>query len=197
MDTTFFRERRVALGLGMAAGAVLLGQATGSSRAADAAASGAAAPEPPAPGLKYLFRIEAHVAAPIEGGTTGGVARRMIPIIGGRVNGPAFSGEVMPGGADWQTIRADGATEVHAHYLIRASSGAMVEVDNPGIRRGPAEVMKRLRAGEDVDPSLYYFRSTPRFSTSAPEYAFLMDVVCICSGVRRRDAAILDVFSVL
>jgi hypothetical protein len=147
--------------------------------------------------MKYLFRIEARVSTPIEAGTAGGVTKRMIPIIGGRVSGPALSGEVLAGGADWQSIRADGTTEIYARYLIKSASGAIIEVENPGIRRGPADVMRRLRAGEDVDPALYYFRSAPRFRTAAPEYTFLMDSVCVCSAARRPDAAILDVFAVL
>jgi hypothetical protein len=53
------------------------------------------------------------------------------------------------------------------------------------------------RAGDEIDPALYYFRAASRFSTTAPEFAFLMDFVCVCTGVRRRDAAILTVFSIL
>ena len=153
--------------------------------------------EPAAPGIRYLFRIEAQVGPPVEGGSAGGISRRMIPIIGGKVSGPALEGVVLPGGADWQTVRADGTSLVRARYLIRSNSGAIIEVDNPGIRRGPPELMSRLLAGEPVDPALYYFRTAPRFTTSAPEYAFLMDFVCVCSGERRRDAAILLVYALL
>jgi hypothetical protein len=147
--------------------------------------------------MKYLSRIEARVSTPIGARTAGGVTKRMVPIIGGRVSTPTLSGEMLPGGADWQSIRADGTGEIYARYLIRSASGAVIEVENPGIRRGPADVMQRLRAGEDLDPSLYYFRSAPRFRTAAPEYASLMDSVCVCTAARRPDAAILNVFAVL
>lgn len=153
--------------------------------------------EPAAPTMKFLFRIEAQVGPPVESGSAGGVSKRMIPIIGGKVSGPVLEGVVLPGGADWQTVRTDGTSLVRARYLIRSSSGATIEVDNPGIRRGPPELMNRLLAGEPVDPALYYFRTAPRFTTSAPEYAFLMDFVCVCSGERRRDAAILRVYAIL
>ena len=36
------------------------------------------------------------------------------------------------------------------------------------MRHGPPEVLARLAKGEDVDPSLYYFRTVMRFETAHP-----------------------------
>ncbi|MBC7939936.1 MAG: DUF3237 domain-containing protein, partial [Chitinophagaceae bacterium] len=54
--------------------------------------------------------------------------RRMVPLCGGTVSGPALNGEVVPGGSDWQWQRADGVLEISAHYLLRLADGAQVEV---------------------------------------------------------------------
>ena len=76
-----------------------------------------------------------------------------------------LTGKILPGGADWQFIRADGASDVEARYTIQADSGAYVLVSSEGIRHGPPEVLARLPRGEQVDPSLYYFRTCMRFET--------------------------------
>ena len=121
----------------------------------------------------------------------------MIPIVSGTVKGPALNGIVLPGGADWQHIRPDGTTEIYARYMIQADDGAVIEVENPGIRRASPEVMARLVAGEDVDPSLYYFRTTPRFTTTSEKYAYLMDSMNVCTAIRKPAAAILQMFAIL
>jgi uncharacterized protein DUF3237 len=64
------------------------------------------------------------------------------------------------------------------------------------MRHGPPEVLARLGRGEPVDPAAYYFRTTPRFETVAPSYAWLNDVVAVGSAVRRPDAVILDFYTV-
>jgi hypothetical protein len=56
--------------------------------------------------------------------------------------------------------------------------------------------MRRLADGEAVDPSLYYMRTTPRFETGDPRYAWLNRVICVASGARRRTAVDLEVFEV-
>ena len=56
--------------------------------------------------------------------------------------------------------------------------------------------MKRLAAGEAVDPSLYYMRTTPWYETGDPRYAWLNRIVCVASGVRRPASVELEVFEV-
>jgi len=64
------------------------------------------------------------------------------------------------------------------------------------VRFGPAELMEKLRRGETVDPSLIYFRSTPRFETAAPGYEWLMRNLFLCSGARFPDRVELRIFQV-
>src|SRR5262245_55032265 len=70
--------------------------------------------------------------------------RRIIEILGGRVRGERLAAEVVPGGADWQYVRADGVVELEARYSIRTSDGTEIAVVNRGLRRAPADVMERL-----------------------------------------------------
>jgi hypothetical protein len=65
-----------------------------------------------------------------------------------------------------------------------------------GYRHGSKEVVERLARGEDVDPALYYMRTTPWFETSAPAYAWLNRAVCVGTGARRAAAVELDFYEV-
>jgi len=153
-------------------------------------------PEPVTPRLERLCRATVEIAAPLVVGDTPLGLRRVIPITGGRVEGPRFSGEVLPGGADWQIVRADGGAVLEARYTVRTPDGALVYVRNIGLRCGPPEVLARLGRGEAVDPASYYFRTTPRFETGAPAHAWLNDVIAVGSAVRGADAVVLDFYVV-
>jgi len=151
--------------------------------------------DPPRPALEQAFRASIAVAAPRTLGQTPQGNRRIIDITGGEVSGPRLTGRILPGGADWQIVRADGVAVVEARYTIEVEGGALVYVQNFGYRHGPADVIARLYLGEEVDPARYYFRSTPRFETAAPELDWLNRTIFVCSGVRARERVILDFYA--
>jgi hypothetical protein len=148
------------------------------------------------PSLVHAFDVEAAVAQPIEVGDTPMGARRMIPILSGRVFGPRLSGRLLEGGVDYQIIRPDGLAEIHARYVIETDQGARVYVENTGIRHGPPEAMARLRRGEPVDPALIYFRTVPRFETAAAELNWLQRAIFVCVGARFPDRVALRFYEV-
>ena len=146
--------------------------------------------------LEPLAHAEITLAEPLELGTTGLGRRRIIPITGGRFTGARLAGTVLPGGADWQIVLADGTALLEARYTLRTDEGALVLVQNRGVRHGPPEVLARLARGEDPDPSLYYMRTTPVFETAAPQLAWLNRIVCVGTGRRRRASVELDFYEV-
>ena len=121
--------------------------------------------------------------------------RRIIGITGGSFSG-RLAGRVLPGGADWQIIRSDGTADLDARYTLETSDGALIYVNNRGYRHGPKDVLERLAKGDDVDPALYYMRTTPWFETAAPAYAWLNRIVCVGTGARRAQAVELELFEV-
>lgn len=152
--------------------------------------------ENPTPALEHVADLIVRIASPIEIGHIAGNLRRVIPIAGGEVLGPRIRGKVLPGGADYQIMRSDGITDLHARYVIQTEDGNLIYVENSGIRFGPPELMEKLRRGEPVDPALVYFRSTPRFETAAPGYEWLMQSLFLCSGARYPDRVELRFFRV-
>jgi Protein of unknown function (DUF3237) len=146
--------------------------------------------------LQPLFRAEITLAPAQELGDAPQGRRRIIGITGGRFSGERLSGRVLPGGADWQLVRADGVADLDARYTLETSDGALIYVRNRGYRHGSPEVIRRLASGEAVDPSLYYMRTTPRFETGDARYAWLNRIICVASGARRTAAVDLEVFEV-
>jgi hypothetical protein len=123
-------------------------------------------------------------------------AHRVIPITGGIVTGPRINGIVLPGGADWQWIRPDGAAEIEARYIIETNDGARINVVNRGLRHGPPAVLQRLAAGLPVDRAEYYFRTTPVFQTAAPRYEWLTKSVFVATGERHPNHVLIQFWEV-
>ena len=146
------------------------------------------------PRLEFVFEVVATLEAPVIFGQTGSGERRIIGITGGTVKGPALNGIVLPGGADWQIIRKDGVSEIHARYSIKADDGALIYIDAPGIREASPSVIERINAGEIVDPSEYYFRTTPRLETAYEQYAWMGRRLFVCQGIRRPNDVTIRYF---
>ena len=123
--------------------------------------------------------------------------RRIINILGGTVEGPKLNGKVLPGGADWQIVRADGVVHLNARYTIETNTGGQILVDAEGYRHGPPEVMAALARDETVDPARYYFRTFMRFETADPAVAWLNNILAIGVGARENKAVRIAVHEVL
>jgi hypothetical protein len=146
---------------------------------------------------KPIFRIHAELAEILHLGATPYGDRRIIPITGGRVEGVRLTGRILPGGADWQIVRADGAADIQARYTIETQAGARILVSSDGLRHGPPDVIAQLARGEEVDPDRYYFRTVLRFETSHPSVDWLNRILALARGARHAQAVDLDVHEVL
>lgn len=147
--------------------------------------------------MEFAFKAEITVDKIMDLGGTQHGTRRIIPITGGSFQGPSITGAVVPGGADWQIIRADDVAELEARYTLRTEDGALIYVINRGYRHGPAEVMQRLAKGEPVDPKEYYFRATPTFETSVAKYNWLTKHIFVATGERKPGSVIIDFYKLL
>lgn len=137
----------------------------------------------PVPGLVGAFDVEADLGPLEDHGTTRAGHRRVVPVNGGRVQGE-LEGEILPGGADWQVVRADGAIDVDARYSVRTPQGYYAFIRARGIRTGPVGVLEALLRGDDVDPAAYYFRTALTIETGAAELAHLEHALFIAVAAR-------------
>ena len=145
---------------------------------------------------EYVFTITVTIGSVTSAGDLGHGVRRIIPITGGDVRGD-ISGKVCAFGADFQIIRPNELIELEAKYAFETDDGAVVYVENKGIRFGPFELLQQLKRGEPVDPKLIYFRTVPKFETGAEKYRWLMQNLFIGSAARHADRVVIDVHQVL
>jgi len=146
---------------------------------------------------RLLMTLEVLVAPPQKIGALPHGTRAIALITSGTFEGPRLRGKVLPGGGDWTLLRSDGVLELDLRLTLETGDGALIYMTSFGFRHGPPEVLAALARGESVDPSRYYFRTTPRFETSAPQYAFLNRVIAISSGDRRASGPIYTIAEVL
>lgn len=152
---------------------------------------------PPAiPGLEHVFSISAEIAPPRSSGRGLAGERLHIPILGGSVEGPRLRGRILPGGSDWPTIRPDGASAIEAIYTIEVDDGALILVRNNGLRISAPDVLARLRAGEPVAPTEYYFRSAPEFDVPDGPHQWLRESLFVASLAPAGRRIAIDVYRV-
>ena len=88
------------------------------------------------PALAFAFEAFVTIGAAQTPGPTPFGGRNRIPITGGHFEGPAIKGTVLPGGADWQLIRNDGAVNLEADYMLQADDGTLIHVHNHAVAVG-------------------------------------------------------------
>jgi len=156
---------------------------------ATAAPTGLSGPLLQPPLLAYAFDIRVDfdrrlIAGPVVGGGKMG----FVGAAGGIVDGPRLCGRVLPlSGGDYAHVRPDGVVEINAHYMLEASDGTLIYLQNRGyLDRGhtgasvPADA-----AAAGVTP--YYFRVTPSFRTPNGPHDWLTRTVILGVGERHQD----------
>jgi len=149
------------------------------------------------PPLEYFADLSVLVGQPQEVGPTVHGLRRLIPILGGEVQGQDWSGRVLPGGADFQLILNPRMAELDARYVIETDGGDLIHVQNRAVRTAAPEVMARLIRGEPVDPADVYFRCSPSFETASPSLGWISERLFIGTGARQPDRVVMRFFEVL
>jgi hypothetical protein len=127
------------------------------------------------------------IAAPLQkfGAVPYGV-RTFVPVAGGDFEGPRLGGRILPGGGDWLLLRSDGVLELDLRITLETDDHALIYMTFQGLRHGPPD-----------DPARYYFRTVPRFETSAEAYAFLNRIVTVGVGETRPDGAVHRIDEIL
>ncbi|MDP6953160.1 MAG: DUF3237 domain-containing protein [Alphaproteobacteria bacterium] len=146
---------------------------------------------------RHLFDIQIGVEAPQSLGATPFGERRIVYLTGGSFEGERLKGRILPGGGDWLLGRNDGSLQLDVRLTLETDDKALIYMTYRGIRHGPEAVIARLNAGEQVDPSEYYFRTTPYFETAAERYAWLNTICAVGLGDRTPDGPRYAVWEVL
>jgi hypothetical protein len=138
----------------------------------------------------HLMRIDVELGPVLDIGPVPGGHRRVIPIVGGTFSGERLSGQVLPGGADWNLVRPDGTVYLWARYTLQADDGTLIMITNDGFQPGAPEVMAQILAGEPIDMSSWYAKTRPTFEVSGDKYAFLNSRVFVGSLTPKGQTAV-------
>lgn len=177
----------------------LLGAAAAATAAAlPAQAQPAATPTPPAsplgtdvpmnfPRTEFVYESIVDIADLVNMGPGPLGERRIVPITGGEFAGPGLKGTVLPGGADRQLVRRDGARLLDALYELKTDDGAIITVHN--------QVLVRTAPGQPR-----YAASHIRLSAPDGKYGWLND--CVYTGTLdslrpKRNAVLIRVFRIV
>jgi hypothetical protein len=146
--------------------------------------------------LSPLMNISVEVEEALSAGMTPIGEVRLITFARGSFEGEGLRGQLLPGGVDWQQVRADGVLEIRAHYMLQTDEGERIEVVSEGLRHASPEVLARIANDEPVDPAEYYFRTHIRMRTASERLAHLNRLLAVAAGVRRARSVLIRVFAV-
>jgi hypothetical protein len=94
-------------------------------------------------------------------------------------------------------VRPDGTIEVLARYTIRSDKGALIYVQNDGLRVANAEILSRMSKGELVPVGSYHFRTAPHFETAEPSLKWLERTTFVGVAARTADQVAIGFHQVL
>jgi hypothetical protein len=141
------------------------------------------------PRTEFVYEAICDLEPSLQLGQSPYGERRMVPIVGGTFEGPGLRGRVMPGGADRQLVRRDGATALDAVYELQTHDGVIISVRN------------RVLTRPQKDPALprYAFSTLDIVAPDGP-YGWLNDYVYVgtLNSLRpARQAVAIRVFRVV
>ncbi len=167
------------------------------------------------PAMEFAFRIRIFFKERVRLAPTTPLGGRVyVPPMAGDIVGPRLQGRVVPySGADYARGRADGVGELNAHYMLEASDGTPIYINNRGFLYARDENGKPLpQAGSEpshfgappaspprfaATPNLY-FVCIPAFDAPTGPHDWLTRHVFLCRGVRKSppDHTVFDYFVV-
>ncbi|WP_407570347.1 DUF3237 domain-containing protein [Deinococcus altitudinis] len=150
-------------------------------------------------GSKFLFKVslELDYSGVQSIGAIPAGGRTVVPVSGGRFEGPRLHGQVLPG-ADWVLWRPDEAMLIDVRLALRTDDGATIAMVYTGLAYGRTEgAMTQFRNREAVLDTDIYIRTTPRFETSDPRYDWLNRVVAVGHGYRGAEESGYRVYEIL
>ena len=144
-----------------------------------------------------LLVLRLAVGAAQAVGRTPNVNRLVGVLDHGTFEGERLSGDVLPGGSDWQSIADTGKTLLDCRLVLKTSDGELISIIYKGIRVNPPAVIASMKKGEAIHPDEYYLRITAVFETASEKYAWINNVMAVGVGDRQPSGPTYSIFEVL
>lgn len=134
------------------------------------------------PKLELLCEYSATLKPPVVVGSGPYGMRQIFDVTGGEVTGPRLRGRVLPSGADWMLIGADGVGRLDVRAAIETHDGANIYVSYTGVLHMTENVVQAVSGGKLTEFGETYFYVSPRFETGDPRYAWLNGLFVLSQG---------------
>jgi len=144
-----------------------------------------------------LMVLKLVIAPPQIVGKSPRVSRLVGVALSGTFEGERLSGEVLPGGSDWQVVGDNGSAQLNCRLILKTDDGELISIQYQGVRSNPPAVVARIAKGESVSPDEYYLRITPIFETASEKYGWLNNVIAVGIGDRREHGPTYSIHEVL
>ena len=129
---------------------------------------------------EYLFSYQSGISAPVVVGPCPHDVRLNFSLMGGRFEGEHLKGQVLPGGADYATLRSDGVILLDVRALLQTDDGALIDMAYTGVLDLGEEGYANFLQGQV--PADLQVRVAPRFRTAHPAYLWLNRLQCFSIG---------------
>jgi hypothetical protein len=113
--------------------------------------------------FEHVMNVRLSVGTSQPFGQSAYGRRIIVPITGGVFAGPGLRGRVLPGGSDWQIVRADGTTAVDAHFDIETDDGSRLGVASRGLYLAERPCYYRTAVRITAPPGRYAWLNTAQF----------------------------------
>ena len=134
------------------------------------------------PKLELLCEYYATLKPPGVGGSGPYGMRQIFDVTGGEVTGERLRGRILPSGADWILVGADGVGRLDVRATIETHDGANVYVSYTGVLHMTDAVTRAVSGGGFTEFGETYFYVSPRFETGDPRYAWLNGIFVVSQG---------------
>ena len=146
--------------------------------------------------LEYEFAYTVSLKPPVQIGPGPLGVRSFHEVIGGTVEGKRINGQVLTGGGDWLLMAPDGFGQVDVRVQFLTDDGAGIYGRYTGLLGFNAKMAEAMAAGQGTDYGDQYFRTTPRFETGDPRYAWLNQSLFLSEGRITPDGVAYKVYRV-
>jgi glucose/arabinose dehydrogenase len=136
--------------------------------------------------LTQEFSFWVSLKPPIDFGAGPLGQRIYVEVTGGEATGARFKARAVGGAGDWVTVGSDGLGRIDVRLQFETDDNAYVYVQYFGLLELNEVAAQALAAGAGTAYEDQYFRTTPRFETGDPRYAWLNQSVFVAKG-RLRD----------
>ena len=133
------------------------------------------------PELEFSYRAEVKMAVTVGAGPYG--TRLFFEVLGGSFEGKRLNGKMLTGDGDWLLAGEDGFARVDVRTQFLTDDGAVIYSYYGGLLQMTPKVQAPLTdPNSSTDFTDQYFRTTPRFETGDPRYAWKNECLFVSEG---------------